>query len=254
MSLKAIQTPKEIASKLAHQIPEYVIQEREAGKGTTLSYISGATVIDILNTTFGYLGWNFEVLKEWKEESIPFFQKKSKWWSPSPENLAKNEKGEEGAWLAQAPVAWVKGRLTVFVEDEQGNTRQIVKEAYGSKSIIGKQSEQEHIFKAAQTDALKKAASLLGIGAQLYREDDEQLYYDIIKKPIIWTDELCKSSDIWKQLINLINDMYIDIPTINSYLTEYTEGSYVDIYTLPEDALIDFIDYLKSSISEEDGE
>ena len=48
--------------------------------------------------------------------------------------------------------------------------------------------------------------------------------------------------------------MYIDIPTINSYLTEYTEGSYVDIYTLPEDALIDFIDYLKSSISEEDGE
>ena len=68
MSLKAIQTPKEIASKLAHQIPEYVIQEREAGKGTTLSYISGATVIDILNTTFGYLGWNFEVLKEWKEE------------------------------------------------------------------------------------------------------------------------------------------------------------------------------------------
>ena len=29
MSLKAIQTPKEIASKLAHQIPEYVIQERE---------------------------------------------------------------------------------------------------------------------------------------------------------------------------------------------------------------------------------
>ena len=48
MSLKAIQTPKEIASKLAHQIPEYVIQEREAGKGTTLSYISGATVIFLI--------------------------------------------------------------------------------------------------------------------------------------------------------------------------------------------------------------
>ena len=248
--LKTINTPDILISRLSAQIPDYVIQQRDAGKGQKLDYISGATVIDILNTTFGYLGWNFEIIKQWKEESIPFFNKYNK-----DKSKEVTHNGVKGAWENQAPVAWVHGRLTIkLIDDSTGQIQEVVKEAFGSKSIIGKQSEQEHIFKAAQTDALKKAASLLGIGAQLYREDDEQLYYDIIKKPIIWTDELCKSSDVWKQLINLINDMYIDIPTINSYLTEYTEGSYVDIYTLPEDALIDFIDYLKSSISEEDGE
>lgn len=253
MSLKAIQTPKEIASKLAHQIPEYVIQEREAGKGTTLSYISGATVIDILNTTFGYLGWNFEVLKEWKEESIPFFQKKSKWWSPSPENLAKNEKGEEGAWLAQAPVAWVKGRLTVFVEDEQGNTRQIVKEAYGSKSIIGKQSEQEHIFKSAQTDALKKAASLLGIGAQLYRgTDEEKVYYEVLTRPMIWTEELQAESEQWGKLMEVVNQLGWDTVTLNEYVDAYTDGSYINIYTLPVSYMNEFIEYIESALEGEE--
>ena len=163
--LKTINTPDILISRLSAQIPDYVIQQRDAGKGQKLDYISGATVIDILNTTFGYLGWNFEIIKQWKEESIPFFNKYNK-----DKSKEVTHNGVKGAWENQAPVAWVHGRLTIkLIDDSTGQIQEVVKEAFGSKSIIGKQSEQEHIFKAAQTDALKKAASLLGIGAQLYR-------------------------------------------------------------------------------------
>ena len=250
MELRTIKTPENITYKLSHRIPDYVIQEREAGKGQMLSYVSGATVIDILNSTFGYLGRSFETLQEWKEESVPFFQKKTKWYNPPAELLSKNDKGEDGALLSQGPVAWVKGRLTVFVEDENGDLRSIVKEAYGSKSIIGKQSEQEHIFKSAQTDALKKAASLLGIGADLYRGQSEQAYYDVISKPIVWTDEKQASSPIWANALNLCSANGWAISDLDYYVNELTEGAYTDIYTLPEA----WLESLLESLSEEEGE
>lgn len=254
MELRTIKTPENITYKLSHRIPDYVIQEREAGKGQMLSYVSGATVIDILNSTFGYLGWSFETLHEWKEESVPFFQKKTKWYNPPAELLSKNDKGEDGALLSQGPVAWVKGRLTVFVEDENGDLRSIVKEAYGSKSIIGKQSEQEHIFKSAQTDALKKAASLLGIGTQLYRgTEEEQTYYEVLNRPMVWTKEVRETSEDWKKLSEVICELGLDIPTLNQYVEAYTDQVYIDIYTLPKDYMPGFIEYL-SSMSEEEEE
>lgn len=248
MELKTLQTSSEIAEKLSQQIPEYVIQERDAGRGQTLSYISGATVIDILNTTFGHLGWSFETLRQWKEDSIPFFQKSSKYFKPDPSMLTKNEKGEEGALLKQSPVAWVNGRLTVYAVDSTGATRKIVKEAYGSKSIIGKQSEQEHIFKSAQTDALKKAASLLGIGAQLYRgTEEEQIYYEVLNRPIIWTDELCNESELWAQLTEVVSELNLDPVTLNQYVDAFSDQAYINIYTLPESYMAQFIEYLKDS-------
>ena len=48
-----------------------------------------------------------------------------------------------------------------------------VKQAYGSKSVVGDPSQ---CAKAAATDALKKAASLVGIGLELW--SDDELYED----------------------------------------------------------------------------
>lgn len=238
MNLKALQAPDFVVAKIAAPLPDYVIQEREAGKGQTLSYISGATVIDILNTTFGHLGWNFEILKEWKEDSIKFFNKWAK------EKTATHN-GAQGAWEDQAPVAWVHGRLTVFMLRDDGTYHKVVKEAFGSKSIIGKQSEQEHIFKSAQTDALKKAASLLGIGAELYRGEEESMYYDVISKPIVWTKELIETSKDWATLMGITKEYGWDINDINYYVNELTEGGYIDLYTLPEVYLPNLIDHIK---------
>lgn len=251
--MKLINTPDFIKSKISAELPDYVIQERQAGGNQTLSYISGATVIDILNSTFGHLGWDFVILKQWKEESIPFFQKKTKWFNPPADLLTKNDKGEEGAWSEQAPVAWVHGRLTVRLLDDNNQPYTVVKEAFGSKSIIGKQSEQEHIFKSAQTDALKKAASLLGIGAQLYRGEDEQSYYNIISRPLIWTEEKQASSELWKQVMVIAHEYGWDISAINYYVAEYTDNEYSDIYSLPEAYFEGLIEYI-SQPSEEEGE
>ncbi len=132
-------------------IQKDLIKEREAGRGVKLSYISGETVIRLLNEAFDYL-WNWEITNQWVQESISKFNPK---YDKEPQS--------------QAPVAHVSGRLTVFIK-ENDQTFSIIKEASGSKSIVGGQSEQESIFKAAGTDALKKAATLLGIGLDLYED------------------------------------------------------------------------------------
>lgn len=241
--MNIIQAPEFVVAKIAAPLPDYVIQEREAGKGQTLSYISGATVIDILNSTFGHLGWDFQILRQWKEESIPFFNKWAK-------DKTATHNGNQGAWEDQAPVAWVHGRLIVTLKTETGEYHTVTKEAFGSKSIIGKQSEQEHIFKSAQTDALKKAASLLGIGAELYRGEEEQQYYNVISKPLVWTKELQESSESWKRLMEIANECGWDVNAINYYVAEYTDSSYADVYTLPEAYMPGLIEHIEAAIAE----
>ena len=149
-------------------IPVEVISERTAGGGRTLSYISGSFVTDILNHAFGYM-WDWEIQQQWIEES--------------QDKAGKNG----GKGVAQAPVAHVRGVLTVHFEDTSGKERIIRKSGFGSKVVIGGATEQESIFKAADTDALKKAASRLGIGAQLYRNDNEHNYFVQLSKS--WTKE-----------------------------------------------------------------
>lgn len=248
MKLNKIETPHLMTKIVNAPIPDYVIQQRDAGRGQKLDYISGSTVIDMLNTTFGMLGWSAEYPQFWVTESVPFFNKYSK----SKEKTTHN--GVEGAWEEQGPVAWAKCRLTVLVEKEDGTLHQVVKEAFGSKSIIGKQSEQEHIYKSAQTDALKKAASLLGIGAELYREEEEQTYFEQISKPIIWTEEKQKNSEDWTILQGIAEENGWALDDIDYYVNELTDGEYTDIYTLPEAWLPNLIDYLRDGSEDEEEE
>ena len=244
--MKLINTPDFIKSKISAELPDYVIQERQAGGNQTLSYISGATVIDILNSTFGHLGWDFVILKQWKEESIPFFQKKTKWFNPPADLLTKNDKGEEGAWSEQAPVAWVHGRLIVRLLDDNNQPYTVVKEAFGSKSIIGKQSEQEHIFKSAQTDALKKAASLLGIGLELYRDEEQQAYFDEINYEDPWTEEMQQKYSKQLTEISALSEKYnIDDEAMYEYC--YAATNNTSYYVLPENIDI-ILKYIKEQV------
>lgn len=246
MKLQKIETPHLMTKSLTAPIPEYVIQERDAGGGKKLSYLSGYTVTDMLNITFGYFGWTAEFPKEWIQESTPFFNRYTK----SKEKVFHN--GQEGAWEKQAPVAWAKCRLTIFLEKEDGTLHTIVKESYGSKSIIGKQSEQEHLFKAAQTDALKKAASLVGIGSELYRDENEQCFFDQIKKPVVWTEEKQKTSEDWTILEGIAEENGWSIDDIDWYVQDLTEGEYTNIYTLPEAWLPNLVDYLRQGSEDEE--
>lgn len=248
MKLSKIETPHLMTKIINAPIPDYVIQQRDAGRGQTLDYISGSTVIDMLNTTFGVLGWSAEYPQFWITESAPFFNRYTK----SKDKITHN--GVEGAWEEQGAVAWAKCRLTVFVEREDGSLHHVIKEAFGSKSIIGKQSEQEHIYKSAQTDALKKAASLLGIGAELYRDENEAAYFGQINKPVVWTEEKQKESEDWAILKGIAEENGWAIDDVDYYVAEVTEGQYSNIYTLPEAWMPTLIEYLQSGTDEEGDE
>lgn len=245
MKLSTIKTPQLLTKSITAPIPEYVIQQRDAGRGQTLDYISGATVIDILNNTFGYLGWSAEFTKEWVQESVPFFNRYNK----GAEKTTHN--GQEGTWESQAPVVFVKCKLTVMVERDNGELHYVTKEAYGSKSVIGKQNEQESTFKAAQTDALKKAASLFGIGLELYRGEEEQAYFNQISMPIVWTEEKIAESQDWAILEGIAKENGWSLDDLDYYVAELTENTYTNLYTLPEAWLTALVDYLQQSSGEQ---
>lgn len=190
--MKINDTIKEVIER---PIPPEVISERSGGGGRTLSYISGSFVTDMLNHAFGYM-WDWEVQSQWIEQSQDRI----------------NKSGGKG--VAQAPVAHVRGILTVYFEDENGAERAIRKSGLGSKVVIGGATEQESVFKAADTDALKKAASRLGIGAQLYRNDDEHSYFVELSKS--WTAEDKQLYTKEREFINTyITENELTLDTVN---------------------------------------
>lgn len=204
--LKAIEVEDSIVSLINKKLPPQLIQKKPmGGNKPALSYISGATVTDMLNAAFGIYGWSTEILEQWMEPGVPFV------------NKYNNNTAEP-----QNPVAFVKIRLTVKLQDENGNIIECHKDAFGSKAVVGKQSEQESTYKAAQTDALKKAASLFGIGLQLYRKEEEaQYFYELNIKPT-WTEENIEKYkeeyEYIKSIIDAGNEEYVD--QCVAYITE----------------------------------
>lgn len=146
---------------IKRKIDEDLIEERKQGNAT-LSYIGGSTVIDLLNEAFNYQ-WSFEIVREEVVESLP--KLRTRWNRDSKKNEPVLDQQGNKIYDAQPPVAKVLGRLTV---PGLG-----IKEQYGSKVIIGGATEQESSFKAASTDAMKKCATLFGIGNELYKKTDQ---------------------------------------------------------------------------------
>lgn len=229
IELTAFGISSEIKNKIIRPIPESIIQERDAGRGSTLSYISGATVTDMLNDIFNY-NWDWEAEKEWIEKSTPFFNTYSKL-----DNSKKvmNSAGKTGTWDEQAPVAHVKGKLTVHFLQKlplpdgtfQYIERSIVKTGYGSKPIIGKQNEQKDIFKSAGTDALKKAASLLGIGLELYRNEEQMEYFNDLNYEDPWTDEAKEQkAEQLAYIKNYMQECEVSQEQLLDYLYQITDG------------------------------
>lgn len=116
------------------------IKDRKVGN-QIFSYVSGDLVIRLLNKAFRNR-WSFEIKDTRVVEST------DKWDKYKKENVS------------QSPVVQVLGSLTV----PGWGTR----EQWGAQPIVGGQETQEHAFKAAGTDAMKKCASMFGITLDLY--------------------------------------------------------------------------------------
>lgn len=230
MELKSLKIDNTIKDFLNTPIDEKLKKERTVGK-TSLTYISGSTVTDMLNKAFGYT-WNWEVKREWIEGGHPF-------WNKHAEN-------GKGAWEEQGANCHVLGTLTVFLRTEDGNIFEVKKDGYGSKSIIGRQSEQDAIFKAAGTDALKKAASLFGIGLELYRDEGEQEYFEELNYVDPWNDETnAEFEEELNYIRNYMEEYKVDEANVSEIIAYITEGKSNRL--LPEN-IVQTVNYIKENV------
>ena len=107
--------------------------------GVELKYVSGEQVVTRLNEVLGVGGWSFRVLRH----------------DINPE----------------ADEAWALGELVAEIGE-----RTVVRQQFGSQKVRRSRSTGAPLdlgfdLKGASTDAMKKCASLLGVGLYLSRKD-----------------------------------------------------------------------------------
>lgn len=117
--------------------PTKFVKERPGKGGGTWKYVEGAYVIDRLNMVFG-LAWGFEVEAQWSEQGY----------------------------------AMVRGHLVINLLDG----RTVKRPGSGSHEITLRKDGKTLLdlgndYKAAETDALKRAARTLGIALDLYSDE-----------------------------------------------------------------------------------
>ena len=110
-----------------------ILKKRKVQGGKIFTYVPNPYIIDRLNEAFDFQ-WSFTILKS----------------EITPSTSIRE--------------AWCQGRLTVEIG---GKT--VIKEAFGNKEIE-KNATIGDCLKAAASDSLKKAASLLGVASHLYKK------------------------------------------------------------------------------------
>lgn len=107
--------------------------------GFTFDYLTGEQVTSRLNEELGFLGWQFRVI--------------------------------EHRIHAEADECWVLGEMTIQIDE-----RSVSKQQFGSQKIKRSRSSGTPLdigfdLKGAATDALKKCASLFGVGLYLWKKE-----------------------------------------------------------------------------------
>ena len=177
---------------LEEPMPENLIKQRDGGGGKMLDYVGGSTVIRKLNAAFDNL-WDWTITSF---QIIPSEPKKiSKQWNPT---TRRSETLTTPIFEPQFPVAHVMGTLTA-----PGFGSRM---GFGSKVVMGGASDQESCFKAASTDALKKASTLFGIALELYEDEpvDFNIYDEDEPKE---QAEIVEKKVIVKKIVEKKNDM-----------------------------------------------
>jgi hypothetical protein len=137
---------------LRGRTPPGVIKTRPGKGQQTFKYVPHGYVTSVLNQAFGF-DWDFETLPLANGD----YYKKVE---------AEPEMSRKGSILVQ-------GRLTVRIRNPQDPTEvvaEITKTATGEKEIM-KGMSWGGLVKSANSDALKKSASLLGVALDLYWQD-----------------------------------------------------------------------------------
>lgn len=134
---------------LIEPIPENLVFLDPGGN----KYVNHMVVVDKLNEVFNH-AWSWIIVDKGIEESKSF----------------TNKKGE----VSQTSYyVWVIGELRYPIFNPiNKDLSWAIKQAFGGKVVVGNGKVQSQAFKSASSDALKKAASLLGIAPNVYMRDD----------------------------------------------------------------------------------
>ena len=239
--------------KLGKPLDPALIKQKPSGQ-STVDYIAGSTCVDMLNEIFGHM-WSFEITKEGVQEGFDHIQRENRKYPFKPDDpFVEVDAAGKFKRIPQGPTAWCEVKLTVYVQAPDGSIFPITKMACGSQAITGNQSLQANTgFKGAQTDAMKKAASLLGIGQELYRDEyEKELFvskYDEMM-PVVWTkDVIEKHKETWDVILKVAEDYGWDIKEdLGYYVYQITNGYTSDLYKMPEE----YLDSLLEAITSDD--
>jgi hypothetical protein len=125
---------------LLQRTPKHEIKERQGRGGLRFSYVEHGYVTERLNLVFGF-NWDFEVVDKQMLEDEVIVEAKLTVRTPGGQTIVKTQFG--GADIKRHASGARSGRPLSIADD----------------------------YKAAASDALKKCASLLGIGLDLYGRD-----------------------------------------------------------------------------------
>lgn len=223
---------KRIKEKINAPIDPSLIRQRDAGRGQRLSYVTGYTVVKMLNDAFNHC-WDWTV-DHYSIDIVPTLE------GVKPDGF----------------VCTVLGTLTVHLFDP-ANEKEIVikKQAFGSSILKGGKQDLQNIYKAASTDALKKAASFIGVAAQLSLNSEELAYFDAIEQPQLWSDEDINAHMTEFNFINELiekNNNSFGWDEIDEMIDGYSNGSYKGWREMPPSEFTHFVEYLKKTITPEE--
>ena len=255
MQLRPLEFDIKTKLGLTKPIPKELLKTRKSG-GTDLTYIAHNTAIDILNNIFGF-AWSFEIVNSWLQESPPHIKKENPKYPFTDKTADMNQikidpEGKRYLEIPQLPVAWCQVRITVPMKTENGEIVYISKEAFGSACLTGNQNTQSMSgFKAAQSDAIKKAASLFGVALSLYRDETEEAYFQSLRSDMmtdVWTSDVIScNQDKYNQLLDLLEEYGWSFDDLSWYVNDITDGHYTNFVKMP----VEYIDTLLKAIQEE---
>jgi hypothetical protein len=132
--------------------------------GKVFDYVSAPYVLEILDKVFDGV-WSYRIIDHWTEETYQWDKNTRQLTDKRFRNVAHviaeikfpvyPQKDYDDEDLSGIPPVW------------------ITKTGVGTSPMIGSDDVQKQQFKSAMTDALKKAATLIGIGRELYLDDNE---------------------------------------------------------------------------------
>jgi hypothetical protein len=147
---------------LRGRTPRKHIKTRPGKGGKTFSYVEHGYVTKVLNTAFGF-AWSFEILPQGDGNYFVYL----------PPVERDGERMRPGSVL-------VHGKLTVHVHNPDNPAEvlaTIIKTSTGEKEELKGMTWGGHL-KSAESDALKKAASRVGIALDLYWADADEDYIE----------------------------------------------------------------------------